>query len=168
MARERYNSFIYQLFLVILSIQLVRSSDKDQVTVVGAGVTLFEALAAYDILKEKHNVTIRVIDPFTLKPIDGELLIASAAVTGGRVVTVEDHYPEGLLVYDYCVIIIMLLIGGLGEAVCSALTEVRSSVVVRRLAVHEVARSGPGSVLMDKYGISSRAIVEAVLDLISK
>ncbi|XP_003383991.1 PREDICTED: transketolase-like protein 2 [Amphimedon queenslandica] len=129
--------------------KLVRSSDKDQVTVVGAGVTLFEALSAYDTLK-KEDITIRVIDPFTLKPIDTQLLIDSAAATGGRVVTVEDHYPEG----------------GLGEAVCGALTSVKSSVVVRRLAIPEVARSGPGSVLMDKYGISARAIVEAVKDLL--
>lgn len=73
---------------------MVRSSDQDQVTVVGAGVTLFEALKAYDTLKA-DNITIRVIDPFTLKPIDGELLRGSAKVTGGRFVTVEDHYPEG-------------------------------------------------------------------------
>ena len=73
---------------------MVRSSDQDQVTVVGAGVTLFEALRAYDALKTE-GITIRVIDPFTLKPIDGELLRASAKVTGGRFVTVEDHYPEG-------------------------------------------------------------------------
>lgn len=53
----------------------------------------------------------------------------------------------------------------MGEAVCGALTTVKSNVIVRRLAVPEVARSGPGSVLMDKYGISARAIVEAVLDL---
>ena len=63
-------------------------------TVVGAGVTLYEALKAYDELK-KEGINIRVIDPFTLKPIDKELLVASAKATGGRVITVEDHYPEG-------------------------------------------------------------------------
>lgn len=73
---------------------MVCSSDQDQVTVVGAGVTLFEALEAYEALKTE-GISIRVIDPFTLKPIDGELLRASAKVTGGRFVTVEDHYPEG-------------------------------------------------------------------------
>ena len=61
---------------------------------VGAGVTLFEAIKAYEELK-KEGIIIRVIDPFTLKPIDSDLLVASAKVTGGRVVTVEDHYPEG-------------------------------------------------------------------------
>ena len=64
-------------------------------TVVGCGVTLEEALKAYDILK-KEGINIRVIDPFTLKPIDKELLVAAATATGGKVVTVEDHYPEGM------------------------------------------------------------------------
>ena len=59
-----------------------------------------------------------------------------------------------------------VFIGGLGEAVAGALTEIKSEVIVRRLAVREVPRSGPGSVLMDKYGISARAIVEAVKDLL--
>jgi transketolase len=129
--------------------KLVRSSDNDKVTVVGVGVTLFEALEAYDKLKAE-NITIRVIDPFTLKPIDTELLIASAKATGGRVITVEDHYFEG----------------GLGEAVAGALTTIKSDVIVRRLAVSAVPRSGPGSVLMDKFNISARAIIEAVKDLL--
>lgn len=59
-----------------------------------------------------------------------------------------------------------VFIGGLGEAVAGALTEMKSEVIVRRLAVREVPRSGPGSVLMDMYGISARAIVEAVKDLL--
>ena len=74
---------------------MVRSSDNDQVTVVGVGVTLFEALSAYDTL-QKEGITIRVIDPFTLKPIDKDLLISSAKITSGRVITVEDHYYEGI------------------------------------------------------------------------
>ena len=61
---------------------------------VGAGVTLEEAMKAHDTLA-KEGINIRVIDPFTLKPIDKELLIASAKATGGRVVTVEDHYDQG-------------------------------------------------------------------------
>lgn len=73
---------------------MVRRSDSDQVTVVGAGVTLHEALTAYEDLK-KEGINIRVVDPFTLKPIDKNLLVQCAKETGGRVVTVEDHYPEG-------------------------------------------------------------------------
>ena len=72
----------------------MRQSDSDKVTVVGAGVTLHEALTAYDRLKGE-GINIRVIDPFTLKPIDKSLLIASAKATGGLVITVEDHYDYG-------------------------------------------------------------------------
>ena len=74
--------------------QVVRKSDSDKVTVVGAGVTLHEALTAYETLK-KEGTNIRVVDPFTLKPIDKSLLIESAKATGGLVVTVEDHYDQG-------------------------------------------------------------------------
>jgi len=69
------------------------------VTVVGAGVTLHEAVKAHDTLKDK-GINIRVIDPFTLKPIDKELLIKSALATGGNIITVEDHYPEGKYAYQ--------------------------------------------------------------------
>lgn len=129
--------------------KVVRKSDSDKVTVVGAGVTLHEAITACDVLKAE-GINIRVVDPFTLKPIDGELLKECAAATDGRVVTVEDHYPEG----------------GLGEAVCGALSEV-ANVRVRRLAVREVPRSGPGAVLMDMYGISSKQIIQAVKDMLA-
>lgn len=70
------------------------SSDNDKVTVVGAGVTLHEAVKACETLKAE-GIGIRVIDPFTLKPIDKDLLVKSALATGGNIITVEDHYPEG-------------------------------------------------------------------------
>ena len=70
------------------------SSDSDKATVVGAGVTLHEAVKACETLKAE-GINIRVIDPFTLKPIDKDLLIKSAQATGGNIITVEDHYPEG-------------------------------------------------------------------------
>ena len=71
---------------------MVKSSEQDQVTVVGAGI--FEALAAYDKLKVE-GIMIRVVDPFTLKPIHKDTLLECARATGGKIVTVEDHYPEG-------------------------------------------------------------------------
>ena len=74
----------------------MRKSDNDQVTVVGSGVTLHEALTAYDVLKAE-GINIRVVDPFTLKPIDKQLLAECSKATNGRFVTVEDHYPEGEL-----------------------------------------------------------------------
>jgi len=126
---------------------LVLSHADDAMLIVGAGITLHEALkAAQDLAAAGINVA--VMDPFTVKPIDQEMLIREAARCHGRVLTVEDHYPEG----------------GLGEAVTSALAEQRN-VVVKRLAVREVPRSGPPTVLLDHFGISSKAIVEAAKEL---
>lgn len=74
---------------------MVRKSDSDKVTVIGCCVTLFEALKAADKLAI-DGVNIRVIDPFTIKPIDAELIRSNAKETGGKIITVEDHYPEGM------------------------------------------------------------------------
>lgn len=73
---------------------MVRQSDNDQVTVVGACVTLVEALKAADELAS-GGINIRVVDPFTVKPIDVDTILHCARQTGGRLVVVEDHYPEG-------------------------------------------------------------------------
>ena len=89
--------FIQQTWRFLFCFQIVRQSNNDQVTVVGAGVTLHEALKAADTLAEA-GINIRVVDPFTIKPMDAEALINSAKATGGRIVTVEDHYPEGELI----------------------------------------------------------------------
>uniref|UniRef100_A0A9J8CFA5 Transketolase n=1 Tax=Cyprinus carpio carpio TaxID=630221 RepID=A0A9J8CFA5_CYPCA len=124
--------------------KVVRQSDKDQVTVIGAGVTLHEALAAHDQLA-KEGVNIRIIDPFTIKPLDASTIVASARATGGRVITVEDHYKEG----------------GLGEAVLSAVGE-EPGIVVHRLAVSHVPHSGKPQELLDMFGISAKSIVAAV------
>ncbi|KAH9392647.1 Transketolase-like protein 2 [Tyrophagus putrescentiae] len=131
--------------------KVVKSSPKDSVLLVGAGVTLFEALNAAETLASAHGISARVIDPFTVKPLDVATLVANAKEVGGRVLTVEDHYPEG----------------GLGEAVASALAEQKGgNFVVKRLAVREIPRSGPPAVLIEKYGIGASAIVAAVLELV--
>jgi transketolase len=121
----------------------LRFGPDDVVTVVAAGVTVFEALKAHEMLAAE-GVAIRVIDAYSVKPIDAATLIASARVTGGRIMTVEDHYPQG----------------GLGDAVAEAVAA--EGFTVERLAVQEVPRSGQPEELMDRYGISARAIVEAV------
>uniref|UniRef100_A0AAY4D346 Transketolase n=1 Tax=Denticeps clupeoides TaxID=299321 RepID=A0AAY4D346_9TELE len=117
-------------------------SDSDRVTVIGAGVTLHEALAAQEHLV---CVNIRVIDPFTIKPLDAGTIVDSARATGGRIITVEDHYKEG----------------GLGEAVLSAVAG-EPSIVVHRLAVSRVPQSGKPQELLDLFGISAKSIVAAV------
>ena len=68
--------------------------------VIGAGVTLIEALKAADALA-KENINIRVLDPFTLKPLDKESIIKHAKAVGGKILTVEDHYVEGNVYLDW-------------------------------------------------------------------
>ncbi|XP_077185825.1 transketolase-like protein 1 isoform X2 [Paroedura picta] len=124
--------------------KVVRKSDSDKVTVIGAGVTLHEALAAADELA-KQGTHIRVIDPFTIKPLDAQTIISNARATGGRIITVEDHYREG----------------GIGEAVAAAVSE-EPGLLVQSLAVSGVPRSGKPAELLDMFGISAKKIVAAV------
>ncbi|RUS75717.1 hypothetical protein EGW08_016532 [Elysia chlorotica] len=129
--------------------KIVRQSDSDQVTVVASCVTLFEAIKAAESLAAS-GVNIRIIDPFTIKPIDAATIIASAQQTGGRIITVEDHYAEG----------------GIGSAVSCAVSEHRN-IVVKRLYVSEVPRSGQCGELLEKYGISAGCIAKAVQSMLS-
>ncbi|KAJ3586747.1 hypothetical protein NHX12_013141 [Muraenolepis orangiensis] len=124
--------------------KVVRQSESDQVTVIGAGVTLHEALQAADILAAEGK-NIRVLDPFTIKPLDAETILSAARATGGRIITVEDHYKEG----------------GLGEAVLSAVGA-EPGIVVTRLAVSGVPRSGKPQELLDLFKISAEHIAQAV------
>jgi transketolase len=124
-------------------LKVLRQSGSDTATVVGGGVTVFEALKAYDELKTR-GVMIRVIDLYSLQPIDAATLLRSARETNGRVITVEDHYAGG----------------GIGDAVASAIAP--EGFTVRRLAVREIPRSGTPEQLLDRYGISARHIVAAV------
>ncbi len=123
------------------------SSDDDRATVVGAGVTLFEALEAYEELK-KAGIAVRVIDLYSVQPIDEKTLRLAAAETGGRIVTVEDHYAGG----------------GIGDAVAAATTGVAT---VRILAVRDIPRSGKPEELLDRFGISARHIADAVRSMIA-
>ncbi|MSO83814.1 MAG: transketolase, partial [Acidobacteria bacterium] len=124
-------------------LKVLRESGRDVATVIGAGVTVFEAIKAYDELKT-HGVLIRVIDLYSLQPIDAATLVRCARDTKGRVITVEDHYAGG----------------GIGDAVASAIAA--EGFTVRRLAVREIPRSGTPDQLLDRYGISARHIVAAV------
>jgi transketolase len=123
--------------------KVLRQSNADVATVVGAGVTLFEALKAYDLLKQK-GIAIRVIDAYSVQPIDAATLIEAAQATKGVVITVEDHYAAG----------------GLGDAVAEAIAPAGFSV--RRLAVAEIPRSGKPDELLERFGISAAHIVDAV------
>jgi transketolase len=123
--------------------KVVRQSGKDVATVVAAGVTLFEALKAHELLA-KDGIAIRVVDAYCVQPIDRDGLIAAGKATGGRILTVEDHYAQG----------------GLGDAVSEAVWDQGFSV--QRLAVREIPRSGEPDELLERYGISAAAIARAV------
>lgn len=122
--------------------KVLRSSAQDVATVVGAGVTLFEALKAYDQLKAS-GIAIRVIDLYSIQPLDEATLRSAAAETGGLIITVEDHFSGG----------------GIGDAVAAATSGVAT---VHKLAVTEIPRSGKPEQLLDRFGISARHIVQAV------
>ena len=126
----------------------VCSSDDDTVTVVASGITLHEATKAADELQES-GIAVRVIDAYSIKPIDGDTIRAAARATDGKVVAVEDHWPEG----------------GLGEAVLSALSEESDALRFEHLAVGIMPGSGSSAELMDAAGISANHIVDAVRKL---
>jgi transketolase len=129
--------------------RVARASDDDEVTLIGAGITLHEALKAADELAEE-GVNARVIDLYSVKPVDVETLRAAAEATGGRFVTVEDHWPEG----------------GLGEAVLSAFADAEERPRVVHLAVREMPGSGTPAELLTAAGIDAAHIAAAARKLV--
>ena len=127
--------------------KVLRQSAEDKVTVVAAGVTLYEALKAADALKGE-GIGITVIDAYSIKPLGKDVIKAAAKKTKNLVVTVEDHYAEG----------------GLGDAVAGELSA--DGVKVHKLAVRELPRSGKAEELLAKYGIDAGAIVQKVKALV--
>jgi transketolase len=126
-------------------LKVLRQDPADRVTVVAAGVTLHEALRAWAELRER-GVAVRVIDLYSVRPLDRAGLLAAARATSGGLITVEDHYASG----------------GIGDAVLEAVAA--AGVRVRKLAVTELPRSGAPEALLDRCGISARHIVQAVLE----
>lgn len=119
--------------------KVLRQSKKDVATIVAAGITLFEALKAYEELKKK-NIFVRVIDLYSIKPVDKKTLLKAAKETG-RIITVEDHYAEG----------------GLGSAVLEAL---EGKFPVEVMAVKKMPKSGSPQELLDYEEISAKAIIK--------
>ena len=123
--------------------------DGDDVTIIGAGITLHEALKAADSLADE-GVAARVIDLYSVKPIDAETLRAAGEATGA-LVTVEDHWPEG----------------GLGEAVLSVFAEDEARPRIVQLAVRDMPGSGKPAELLAAAGIDAEHIADAVRKLVS-
>jgi transketolase len=128
--------------------RVLQSSDDDAVTVVASGITVPEAIKAADELQDS-GVSVRIIDAYSIKPIDGDTLREAALATGGNVVVVEDHWPEG----------------GLGEAVLSALSAEDTPLHFEHLAVGIMPGSGKSEELMDAAGISAKHIADAARKL---
>jgi transketolase len=131
--------------------KIVRSSEEDVVSIVATGITVHEAIKAADELQDS-GVAVRIIDAYSIKPIDGESLRAAARATGGNVVAVEDHWPEG----------------GLGEAVLSALSGEAYPLHFEHLAVRDMPGSGKSEELMDAAGISANHIADTVRKLANR
>jgi transketolase len=129
--------------------RLAHASLHDEVTIAAAGITVHEALEAARRLAY-DGIYVRVLDLYSVKPIDREALLDSVTATGGRLVTVEDHWPEG----------------GLGEAVLSALADSGLSLHTAKLAVKELPGSGRPAELLHEARIDAEAIADAVYSLI--
>jgi transketolase len=123
--------------------KVVRQNAGDKVTIVAAGVTLFEALKAADTLKAE-GIGVTVIDAYSVKPLARDVIKAAAAKTKNTIITVEEHYAEG----------------GLGDAVAGELSV--DGIKVHKLAVTELPHSGKAEELLAKYGIDAAAIVKKV------
>ncbi len=121
---------------------VVRQNDEDQVTIVACGITVHEALEAADSL-EDEGMSVRVVDCYSIKPIDADTLREAARATG-RILTVEDHWPEG----------------GLGDAVLDALADTDEAPRVVKMAVRQMPGSGPSDEMLAEAGIDAAAIAE--------
>jgi transketolase len=130
--------------------RLLRASEHDDVTIAAAGITVHEAVEAARRLAD-DGIRVRVVDVYSLKPIDRAGLVESVTATHGRLVTVEDHWPEG----------------GLGDAVLAALADSGLSLHAVRLAVRNLPGSGRPAELLHAAGIDADAIAEAVRSLLN-
>jgi transketolase len=130
--------------------RIVRSSDDDKVALIGAGITLHESLRAADQLAEE-GIAARVVDLYSVKPVDVETLVEAANATGGRFVVVEDHWAEG----------------GLGEAVLAAFADAEEDTPrLIHLAVREMPGSGKPAELLAAAGIDAEHIAQAARRLV--
>jgi transketolase len=129
--------------------RVLRASDDDEVAIAACGITVHEALGAADLLAEE-GIAARVVDVYSIKPIDRPTLLATVEAAHGRLVTVEDHWPEG----------------GLGEAVLSVFADVDERPQVSVLAVRVMPSSGKPAELLAAAGIDAAHIAEAARQLV--
>jgi transketolase len=123
--------------------KVLKNGDSDVACIVAAGITLHEALKAYEMLKS-DGISVAIIDAYSVKPLDATTIRSVAKKSQGTVIVVEDHYVEG----------------GLGEAVASALG--RDEIRVELLGVREISRSGKPEELLAHARIDTASIVKKV------
>jgi len=131
--------------------RVLRSSEDDHVAILAAGITLHESLIAADNLRA-DGIRARVIDLYSIKPLDQRTIHAAARATGGRLLTVEDHWPEG----------------GLGEAVASSLASARTKLRIARLAVTGMPGSGSPTELLHAAGIDAAGSAAKARELVTR
>ncbi len=124
--------------------KVLRQSESDTACIVAAGITVHEALKAYELLQEQ-GIAVAVIDLYSIKPLDTQTLVAVGKKSNNKIITVEDHYLEG----------------GLGQAVTCALSN--SGIMMKNLAVTQLPRSGKPEELLAWAGIDAAALVKAVI-----
>ncbi len=129
-------------------LKVLRKSQEDKAAVIAAGITVHEALRAYDELK-RQGISVRIIDSYSVQPVHKEAMAREVEEAGKKAVVAEDHFPGG----------------GLGDAAALALA---GKAEIVHLAVTDVPRSGKPDELMDKYGINARHIVKAVKELLNR
>ena len=130
--------------------KVVRSSDADQVLVVSAGITLHQALEAAETLAGE-GISVRVLDCYSVKPVDASGLREAARAAGNKVITVEDHWPEG----------------GLGDAVLDAFADADDHPRIIKLAVREMPTSGKPDQLLAAAGLDADHIADAARKLVA-
>lgn len=126
---------------------VLRKSDQDCVCIIAAGITVFEALKAHEVLAAQ-GIFASVIDLYSIKPLDVETVLVTARASGSKIITVEDHYKEG----------------GIGESIIAALAN--NGISVYMLAVPGLARSGAPQELLAWAGIDAQAIVTKTLSIL--
>lgn len=126
---------------------VLQRHEHDSVCIVAAGITVFEALKALEILKEQYNKTVAIIDLYSIKPFDKETVVELTRDAGSKMIVVEDHYYEG----------------GIGEMIAASCSEFNFTIV--SLAVRALPRSGSKDDLLRWANIDAQAIVQAVLNL---
>lgn len=127
--------------------KVLRSSNNDQLTIATAGVTVHEALKAYESLKAK-GILVRVIDTYCVKPIDQEGLLDAAAHSNNLVLVVEEHYGQG----------------GLGDSVLNAIGN--KEIQIQKMFVKDIPRSGKPDELLEYFGMSANSIFSKVREIL--